>query len=156
VIYVIQAGDRELFKVGVAAGSYPAAVRQRCHELQIGCPDALRIVAMWLGEREDEERLHVALADSRVRGEWFGPSELLSALIAEHPVLEEDARGNARRIICILHLPQDLVLRLDRVRPREQPLTDFVEWALRPYVDGVWASNQCARVDNRHVRLEAA
>jgi len=47
----------------------------RASAIQIGNPREVRLVAVTPGTRDDEQELHDSLADWRLKGEWFRPSE---------------------------------------------------------------------------------
>jgi hypothetical protein len=73
VVYLIEAVGRNVFKVGVT--SRDASLR--LNDMQTGCPDELRVILEipvedMLGA---EKLLHSALAQYRLRGEWFSLSE---------------------------------------------------------------------------------
>jgi hypothetical protein len=69
-IYVIQAESGGPLKVGY--GKKPMA---RLSNLQVGRPDAIRIVDSFRGTEAVERALHRRLKPFKVRGEWFGPAE---------------------------------------------------------------------------------
>jgi hypothetical protein len=78
VVYVIQSGDRDLFKIGFTSDT----PRARLEELQTGNPDTLHLCAWGHGTRHDEQALHLWFEDDRVRGEWFRGSDGVHRLIA--------------------------------------------------------------------------
>jgi hypothetical protein len=48
--------------------------KARLKELQVGCPDELRLLGVVEGEEDTEESIHALLAEHRIRGEWFRPA----------------------------------------------------------------------------------
>lgn len=69
MIYVMQAGDERLFKIGYTKDAETA--RKRVSTLGTAQSQKLSILALVDGERPDEKALHRLLADYKVRGEWF-------------------------------------------------------------------------------------
>lgn len=77
IVYIIQSGDRDLYKVGFTC----LMPRERMAELQTGNPDPLWLRAWGFGSIAVEQAVHAWLDESRVRGEWFSGSESLRRLI---------------------------------------------------------------------------
>jgi hypothetical protein len=76
-VYFIRAGDGDgPIKIGIAY-----APRKRMQELQTTSPDKLVLLATIPGDYGHEHHLHRTFAADRLRGEWFGQSPLLLALI---------------------------------------------------------------------------
>lgn len=75
-LYFAQEGDDGPIKIGVSA-----APQTRLSSLQVSNPRPLRILATRPGTGEDERRLHVALAQYRIRGEWFAPVPAVLAVV---------------------------------------------------------------------------
>lgn len=78
-IYFIQAGEGGQVKIGRAANPY-----SRMADLQIGCPERLRLLSAMLVEATEaakaERALHSCLAKWRGIGEWFQPSRAVLRL----------------------------------------------------------------------------
>ena len=72
MIYFIQAGEGGPVKIG--HGEDPEARRKA---LQTGNPAELRIIGTHPGGAREEEMVHAALAEWRIRGEWFEPDEVV-------------------------------------------------------------------------------
>lgn len=54
---------------------------RRCEDIQNACPYELRLIGAVPGSRSDEKRLHAALGNHRLHGEWFRDcSAVLEAL----------------------------------------------------------------------------
>ena len=75
-LYFIQQGENGPIKVGIAMS---ASARISC--LQTGSPDLYKQLATILVPPRVEKVAHEYLADSRIRGEWFKPSEKLMELV---------------------------------------------------------------------------
>jgi len=71
-VYVIEAGDRRIFKIGKSKKT-----TRRLDSMQVGCPDELRLhTELEVPDMMSAERtIHRMLAEYRVRGEWFAPPE---------------------------------------------------------------------------------
>lgn len=81
-VYFIQCGDGGPVKIGKAND-----VEKRLTLLQIGSPYSLTLLGIMAGGRVDESELHRRFASSRMRGEWFAPTEELRAFIAAETTL---------------------------------------------------------------------
>jgi hypothetical protein len=90
-VYFFQAGEGGPIKIGVTAGS----VTRRRDNLQIGAAEEIRSLGSYSGDRAAEAALHQRFAASRVRGEWFKPTDELLGLIAE---LAEPEAGRRVRV----------------------------------------------------------
>lgn len=69
-VYVIQAQESGRIKIGISAN--PA---KRLSQVQNGNPEHLRLVGAVPGGRRLESQLHSELAQYRLCGEWFEPSD---------------------------------------------------------------------------------
>lgn len=67
-VYVIQQGDDGPLKIGVTTD-----VRKRMRSLQTGSPHPLRLVAIFDGNKLDEQKAHDRFAPHALSGEWFKP-----------------------------------------------------------------------------------
>ncbi len=76
VVYFVQS-DTGPIKIGVTS-----ALKLRLAELQTGCPYALTLLLAIPGDQKVERRLHGFFSESRTKGEWFRPDELLMKFIA--------------------------------------------------------------------------
>lgn len=76
-IYLVQAGDNGLIKIGYALNP-----ELRLAKLQSDCPFPARIIALIPGDRSNEEQLHRRFRRDRIRGEWFAPTEAILGLAA--------------------------------------------------------------------------
>jgi hypothetical protein len=66
-VYFVQCGgERGPVKIGTARN-----ITGRFHDLQMGCPYGLRLLAARPGDRETERKLHSKFYRARIRGEWF-------------------------------------------------------------------------------------
>lgn len=63
-VYIVAIG--KLAKIG-----YSTNIPQRLRSFATGTGESIRLLASFRGERADERRLHLALAEYRVRGEFF-------------------------------------------------------------------------------------
>ena len=68
-VYIIEAVGAGRVKIG-----YASNVEQRLSTLRTASPLELRVVKVWQASAALEKRLHEALAEHRVRGEWFACS----------------------------------------------------------------------------------
>ena len=66
VVYVIQAGNTDFYKIGVTTN-----VDRRIKELQTGSPHALRIVRTQEGNIQTEQELQKKYVEYKTRNEWF-------------------------------------------------------------------------------------
>lgn len=60
-------------------------VEARRRDLQIGCPDELRVLASIAAPPDLERELHQRFATHRYRGEWFWPDQILLDFIRSIP-----------------------------------------------------------------------
>lgn len=74
VVYIVQIG--KWVKVG-----YSTDLEQRLQSFTTGTAEPIKLLAMFPGGRSDEARLHRALEESRVRGEFFHLDYRLSDFI---------------------------------------------------------------------------
>jgi len=79
-VYIIASPDQNAFKVGYSNGS------PRIHKLQTGNPAKLALMRVIAAERQCEHAIHEALAEYRIRGEWFRDDGLAEALV--HDLLD--------------------------------------------------------------------
>jgi hypothetical protein len=82
-VYVLRAGDTNLFKIGFTTGT----TADRMRALQTGCPYPLSIYDVIQSEaaQELERLLHRELAPARTSGEWFNVEpERLGAVLARY------------------------------------------------------------------------
>ena len=77
LVYLIQEGDTNLFKIG-----FSKTPLKRLAGLQTGNPHELRIVKTWPGTRFIETRFHSELEEIRGKGEWFKIEDVDSVLSA--------------------------------------------------------------------------
>ena len=75
-VYFIQGVSGGPIKIGTSEDPYV-----RMASLQVACHEKLRLLATTAGGKQREAELHARFAATRVRGEWFGPSDELLALI---------------------------------------------------------------------------
>ena len=79
-VYVIQAGDDAVCKIGIAG-----CPKKRLRTLQIGSPQRLNLVAAFGMPRDKAARVesacHIFLAADRVSGEWFKVHPDLAVLL---------------------------------------------------------------------------
>lgn len=80
-IYFLQRGEDGLIKIGFTDRN----ARRRRSEVQVGCPEKIRVLAEVLGTLDEEQALHKQFESARVRGEWFEPVpellELINAIV---------------------------------------------------------------------------
>jgi hypothetical protein len=94
-VYVIRAGDEDLFKVGKT--SIPVAHRLKA--LQTGCPHRLSVyaaIASYFPERM-EKIVHRMLSGYRTQGEWFAVESSVIDNVLGAPLLGDNPwqlRGN--------------------------------------------------------------
>ena len=67
MIYLIRAGETDLYKIGYTSGK----AKKRVKGLQTGCPHKLSIVRVLQGDQEREKWLHKTFSKYRKEGEWF-------------------------------------------------------------------------------------
>ena len=79
-IYFIREAAQGLVKIGLA--QRPNA---RLSQLQAMCPHLLELVGVVRGSHSHEKRLHEHFADSRVRGEWFEPTQEMNDFLEKLP-----------------------------------------------------------------------
>lgn len=77
MIYVIRCGDHGPYKIGRARDA-----GKRLVNLQSAHHEQLHLVGVLSGHDCDESGLHEVFAATRIRGEWFAASELMSQLLA--------------------------------------------------------------------------
>jgi hypothetical protein len=74
-VYFIKAGDS--IKIGVSVD-----IPRRMSELRVGCAHKLELIATIDGSYAEESRLHAALDQHRLRGEWFSDCEEVRDVIS--------------------------------------------------------------------------
>jgi hypothetical protein len=79
VVYFIEAIGVEMIKVG-----FTRDLPKRLADLKTALPIDLRVLTTMPGDRETEARIQAALAEHRVRGEWFRAHGVLSFLGMTH------------------------------------------------------------------------
>lgn len=89
-IYAMRAGDGPYVKIG-----YAGSLQRRLNNLQIGCPEDLRVIWTTPGTVADEKLLHHRFESRRRRGEWFdfagmSDAEVVGALNGDVTVPEPD------------------------------------------------------------------
>lgn len=84
MIYVIQAGLQNAFKVGYCKKD----ANKRVKELQTGCPYKLSLLLTFHGSMSDEKRLHLEMFRSRLIGEWFRWNSVLERYL-ETPIIDD-------------------------------------------------------------------
>ena len=67
MIYLVNAENTDLYKIGYTEGS----VKGRVKALQTGCPHVLSVVEQCSGSIAHEKHLHEFFEDNRKHGEWF-------------------------------------------------------------------------------------
>ncbi len=80
-IYIVRAGESGPVKVGRAKD-----VTARMIEIQVCNPEPVALIATFAAPESVEQRLHAALKEHHVRGEWFkwcAEIELIAALVKE-------------------------------------------------------------------------
>lgn len=78
MIYFIQIGDEGPVKIG-----YAEMPGSRLTNLQSASPYELNLLLIGAGDRELERELHELFAASRIRGEWFEPSNDLYEFVGD-------------------------------------------------------------------------
>jgi Meiotically up-regulated gene 113 len=68
MVYILQMGDHALLKIGQTMN-----LDMRVKELQIGCPEPLRVLRTYCCEKPQliEVEVHRRLSTCRRQGEWF-------------------------------------------------------------------------------------
>jgi hypothetical protein len=79
MVYVILAKETGRIKIGHTEGE-PV---ERLRNLQTGSSEALELLVVMEGTRATEAALHRQLRSSRLRGEWFNPTEEVLAALGE-------------------------------------------------------------------------
>lgn len=99
-IYYIRVGVDGPIKIGLARDPM-----RRMRHLQSANPYPLHLLAVEPGTAEDEEQIHRAFMDARLRGEWFRPTEA----VLDHVRCitgEGDSKPEAaRRRAVVIHEP---------------------------------------------------
>jgi len=85
-VYAVESMPTGAIKIGRALN-----VRHRLKSLQVSTPDELRERGRIRGTHELEERLHLALAEHNIRGEWFRPAPEVLRVV--EMIENKDARG---------------------------------------------------------------
>ena len=67
MIYLVRAGETNLYKIGYTGGQ----VKNRVKGLQTSCPHKLSITKEVDGSQSKERQLHEIFIDNRQQGEWF-------------------------------------------------------------------------------------
>lgn len=80
MIYFIQCGNSGPIKIGFTTDG---GLRKRLRSLQIGNHELLRVLKTVCGDHAEERALHSRFASSRIRGEWFHPTDELLRHIEE-------------------------------------------------------------------------
>ena len=77
-VYFVQADHNGPVKIGISSN-----FKQRIRDLQSMCPYAVRVLATKDGQQRHELWLHRKFKSSRLKGEWFAPTEELFTFISE-------------------------------------------------------------------------
>ncbi len=83
VVYFIRANPSGNTKIGFVRGATAESVANRLATLQVANFEELEVVVAVPGGHERERYFHSLLEESRVRGEWFAPSDELDALVVK-------------------------------------------------------------------------
>ena len=86
-VYFIESGPGGPVKIGYTSDTPQSRIRV----MQTGNPSRLRLLASMEGTEADEAELHERFEDARIRGEWFHPTKMLLAVIAEAAASFPDA-----------------------------------------------------------------
>lgn len=78
VLYACQSGENGPVKIGYTT----VAAASRVTALQQSSPWKLFLLAEWSGHPQEELAHHIALADHRIRGEWYWPTRMVLDRIA--------------------------------------------------------------------------
>ena len=117
MIYFIEAqAEGRPIKIGYSGRS----VDMRRAVLQMQTPFELVVLKMIDGDRPLEKYIHNLLADNRIRGEWFSPSDALFRLMADNgdaSVRDEERRS--RKDQYNLRISMELRDELHRIAFRE-------------------------------------
>ena len=76
-LYAIEAPRYGAIKFGISANP-----KDRLAEMQVGCPERLRLLGFIDGGLQLEREIHTILGSSRIRGEWFNCSDDMVSLVA--------------------------------------------------------------------------
>lgn len=77
-VYFAQMGSSGPIKIGVVRRG---DIASRLKNLQMACPEELTLLGTIEGAGEQERWIHARFSESRLRGEWFSPSEYVLAEI---------------------------------------------------------------------------
>ncbi len=91
MIYFIQAGDGGAIKIGFSNNPW-----QRSSKIQSDCPQVVTLLAVIEGDEAAEASLHDRFNDARRVGEWFEPTDALTAFIASLDCIAR-VRGERQR-----------------------------------------------------------
>ncbi|MBA2712900.1 MAG: GIY-YIG nuclease family protein [Rubrobacteraceae bacterium] len=103
VVYVLQTEPNTPLKIGTALN-----VELRIKELQTGNAHLLRLIEVIPGGYEMENRIHRALKQERIRGEWF-EGYLTSRFLKHLPAYAERAARHHHQTREILPLPSGIL-----------------------------------------------
>lgn len=78
LVYFVRAGADGPIKIGFSWNPWA-----RVADLQVGCPEQLRIIVTVKGDRVDERAVHRRFESSRLQGEWFKATPELLAFIVD-------------------------------------------------------------------------
>ncbi len=76
MIYIIKAGSA--VKIG-----YSSKWQTRLKDIQVCCPDEIKLIAVFNGSDRDEANLHKRFSELWIRGEWFRCEGILADWIAD-------------------------------------------------------------------------
>lgn len=95
MIYCITARELGLVKIGFSENPFV-----RFSKMQSDSPVALRIERVTAGEVADEQKLHQAYAEHRVRGEWFTITPAIETWMASLPAAMRTERETPVKDLC--------------------------------------------------------
>jgi hypothetical protein len=93
-VYFVGALDSDGHVTAVKIGHTVGNPYDRIAELQVGCPQTLKLLGCVLGGRDAESYYHTRLRHLRIRGEWFRPERDLWQVISLHTQLPVQCTGD--------------------------------------------------------------
>ncbi len=115
MIYYVQAGKKGFIKIGYAK----IDVLKRIGQIQNGCPEKLKLLAVEYGSLKTERRLHEQFKEDKKRGEWFNLSKKLLYYINNIKSIDFKIEKDQRDSVCKEKGIDDLLNEIEKEQIRK-------------------------------------
>ena len=123
MIYLIRAGETDLYKIGYTSGK----AKKRVKGLQTGCPHKLSVVRELEGNQEREKWLHKTFSKYRKEGEWFEFDEETLEKVHEKMVRQRPSEWKDLDIKCFRDMYEGFIRKTDS---NDGTMANFIDLAI--------------------------